>query len=89
MFLITFAALLAQTMANFVQTSGRRPRDVTKMTRRQILDAVMDAISNPVVSSRHGGRPRKHKLEVRKLLAFMEHHMDGRVRFHAALKSNL
>ncbi len=88
-FLITFAALLAQTMANFVQTSGRRPRDVTKMTRRQILDAVMDAISNPVVSSRHGGRPRKHKLEILKLLVFMEHHMDGRVHFHAALKLNL
>ena len=77
-FLVTFAAVLAQTALDSVKPL----RTLLEVTREVIRDAVLDAVANPVDLQPSGGRPRKNKPAVQMLVVALEEPRH----FHVALK---
>ncbi len=85
-YLITLSALVP-TDAEDENTNP--PKDVSEMSRQQILDAVLDAIANPIQDAKKGGRPRKVEAQVEKVIVYRERHQNGKFHFHVALKLNV
>ena len=80
-YLITFARLLRAADVSF------ELRNPTTLTRQDILDAVLDALENPIRNRFATGRPREQEGPfVLKLLVVRELHADGSVHFHVGLK---
>ena len=84
-FLVTFAAILADTIAAAAHAGAPVLRDIQDFTRQMILDALVDAVANPV-NSAPVGRPRVHPLVVEKVGVFKEQHANGKFHFHVAVK---
>ena len=79
-FLVTFAAVLAQTAE---QEASETPlRTLDDVTREAIRDAILDAVANPILEQPHGGRPTTNTLKAVKLVVFLEQPKH----FHVALK---
>lgn len=77
-YLITFARVLADRL----QQGGLK--DVTRLSRQQILNSVLDAWENPLESA--AGRPRESDGNlVKKVVVFQELHADGSKHFHVAV----
>ena len=81
-FLVTFARVLAQTLA-----AAPHLRDVSALSRQEVLDAVWDSLERPDVNP-SGGRPRAPDAGplVQKELVVKEKHADGTFHFHVAVK---
>lgn len=77
-YLVTLAAVLAAT----AERSETPVRTLDDLTREAVRDAVLDAVSNPVVVHPRGGRPVTTVLTALKLVVFMEQPKH----FHVALK---
>ena len=77
-FLVTFAAVLAETAAE-----AEPPlRTLDGLTRADIQAAIADAVANPQAESR--GRPRVASLQVQRMVVVLEQPLH----FHVALKLN-
>ena len=89
-YMVTLAALVTQQQLQQQsegEVAGQPPlRDVSGMSREEVRDAVLHAVSNPVWCQTRGGRPRKNKVRVMKLVVFREQHRNGKFHFHVALK---
>ena len=77
-FLVTFAAVLAETAAE-----AEPPlRTLDGLTRADIQAAMADAVANPQAES--SGRPRVASLQVQRMVVVLEQPLH----FHVALKLN-
>ena len=79
-FLVTFAAVLSET----AQQAETPLKELTDLSRSDIMDAMLDALAHPVVeaANQRGGRPRSKGIEAVKLVVFMEEPKH----FHVALR---
>ena len=77
-YLIACSALVPKQADN--QSTGS-VKDASAMSRQDICDAMLDAISDPIFDAKAGGRPRKAKLFVEKMIVFRERHENGK--FHS------
>ena len=79
-YLVTLSHLLGETAA------VGELKDLGNVTRKQVADAVKLAFNDPLPPRGGGGRPRVAQGGiVRKLVVFLETHMDGTKHFHVAV----
>ena len=79
-YIITGSRLLVGSAAS------NRYRDVSTITKQELIEMIRDALENPVVVGAAGGRPRTRGSIVDVIVVVQEAHADGSVHFHAAIK---
>ena len=83
-YLVTVARVLGARLPD-----GREYLDLGTVDRKGIADAVANAFNRPMQCGPSGGRPRSEpngKPLVAMVVVFREHHEDGSIHFHAAVK---